>query len=60
MVIGHISVQHLQGEADEVEDADNVVEGEETEVEEEDRMGEWPCWCRRNQQLQVLRCNQRL
>ena len=40
MAIGHINVQHLQGEADEVEDTDDVVKGEETEAEEEDRMGE--------------------
>ena len=38
MAIGHISAQHLQNEADEVEDADGVVKGrrtEETEAEEE-------------------------
>ena len=60
--IGHISAQHPQDEADEVDDnADDVVGDVETEAEEdEDRMGEWPCWYRRNQQLQVLRCNQYL
>ena len=60
MAIGHINVQHLQGEVDEVEDVDDMVGGVKTEVEDEDRMVGWPCWYRRNQQLQVLRCNQRL
>ena len=62
MAIGHINAQHLQDEADEVDDnADDVVGDVETEAEEdEDRMEGWPCWCRRNQQLQVLRYNQHL
>ena len=62
MAIGHISAQHLQDEADEVDNnADDVVGDVETEAEEdEDRMGGWPCWYRRNQQLQVRCCNQHL
>ena len=51
MVIRHISARHLQDGLEEVEDVGDVVEGEETEAEEEDKMGEWPCWCRRNQRL---------
>ena len=43
-----------------MEDAGDVVEGEENEGEEEDRMEGRPCWCRQNQQLQVLRWNQHL
>ena len=63
MPIGHTSARHQQDEADEVEGMDVVVRGkgtEATEAEEVDRMVGWPCWCSRNQQLQVLRCNQRL
>ena len=50
-IIGHISARHLQDGIDEVEDAGDAVEGEETEVEEEDRMEGRPCWCSQNQQL---------
>ena len=59
MAIGHINAQHLQNKADEVDDnADDVVGDEETKAEEdEDKMEGWPCWYRRNQQLQVLCCN---
>ena len=51
MAIGHISAQHLQDAADEVDDnADDVVGDEETEAEEdEDKMVGWPYWYRRSQ-----------
>ena len=55
--IGHISARHHQCEVD---GEDGVDEGDEGtgEVEEGDRDVRWLCWCRRNQQLQVLHCNQ--
>ena len=48
MAIGHISAQHLQDEADEVDDnAEDVVRGEQTEEieaeEEVDSQAGWPC-----------------
>ena len=65
MAIGHINAQHLRDKADKVEDnAEDVVRGkqtEETEMEvDEDRKAGWPCWCNRNQLLQMLHCNQHL
>ena len=54
VVIGHISAQHLQDEADKVEDAEDVVkdrEIEEAEAEEVDNQAGWPGWCSRSQLL---------
>ena len=55
--IGHINARHHQCEADGEEgvDGEGKVIGE---VEVGDRDARWLCWCRRNQQLQVLHCNQ--
>ena len=55
--IGHISARHHQCEVDGEDGVDEGDEGTE-EVEEGDRDVRWLCWCRRNQQLQVLHCNQ--
>ena len=57
MDIGQISARHHQCEVDGEEGVD---EGDEVigEVEAGDRDARWLCWCRRNQQLHVLHCNQ--